>query len=46
MAEAFANCAEEEERREEEDREGVMPPTPCREFIEAFRSRVGVDERE
>lgn len=24
---------------------GVTPPTPCREFIEAFRSSVGVEER-
>lgn len=26
-------------------REGVTPPTPWREFIEAFRSSVGVEDR-
>jgi len=45
MVEAFVNCAE-EDRREGVTREGVTPPTPCREFIEAFLRSVGVDERE
>jgi hypothetical protein len=39
------NCAE-EDRREGDALEGVTPPTPCREFIDAFLSRVGVDARE
>jgi hypothetical protein len=39
------NCAE-EERRDGEALEGVMPPTPCREFMDAFLSSVGVDARE
>src|SRR3954451_9614199 len=26
-------------------REGATPPTPCREFIEALRSSVGVEDR-
>ena len=43
--EAFVNCAE-EDRRDDEALEGVMPPTPWREFIDAFLSNVGVDARE
>ncbi len=39
------NCAE-EDRREGEALEGVTPPTPCREFMDAFLSSAGVDERE
>lgn len=40
-------CAE-EDRREEEDLEGVIltPPEPCKEFIETLRSNVGVEDRE
>jgi len=46
MAAAFENCAE-EDRREEDDRGGVMPPTPCKEFIEIFRCKdVGVPDLE
>ena len=45
IVEALVNCAE-EERREGEALEGVTPPTPCREFIDAFLSSVGVDARE
>jgi hypothetical protein len=41
----FRNCAE-DDRRDEDDRGGVTPPTPCREFIEAFLCNVvGVEER-
>jgi hypothetical protein len=43
--EAFAYCAE-EDRREGVVLEDVTPPTPCKEFNEAFRSNVGVEERE
>lgn len=46
MVEALVNCAEEDLLDVEEVRDGVTPPTPCREFIEAFRSSVGVEERE
>jgi hypothetical protein len=44
IIEEFRTCAE-EERRLEEDLDGVTPPTPCREFIDAFLSSVGVDDR-
>ena len=41
----FMMCAE-DERRDDEERGGVTPPTPCREFIEAFLCKVvGVEER-
>jgi len=39
------NCAE-EDRRDSDPLAGVTPPTPCREFIEAFLWSVGVAERE
>jgi hypothetical protein len=29
----------------EGDRAGTTPPTPCKEFIDAFLCKVGVDER-
>ncbi len=45
IVEAFANCAE-EVRRDDGVLEGVTPPTPCKEFKEAFRSNVGVEDRE
>jgi hypothetical protein len=45
IVEAFKTCAE-EERRLEDDLEGVTPPIPCREFIEAFLRSAGVDDRE
>jgi len=45
IVDAFVNCAE-EDRRDGEALEGVTPPTPCREFIDAFLSSVGVDARE
>lgn len=38
-------CAE-DDRLEGGLREGVTPPTPCREFIDALRRSVGVEERE
>lgn len=38
------NCAD-DDLRDGEGLEGVTPPTPWREFIEAFRSSVGVDAR-
>ena len=42
----FTNCVVVDDRREGDDREGVtLLPTPCREFIEAFLRRVGVDAR-
>lgn len=38
-------CAE-DERLDDDERGGVTPPTPCREFIEAFLcNAVGVEER-
>ena len=41
----FMMCAE-DERRDDDERGGVTPPTPCREFIEAFLCNVvGVEER-
>jgi len=41
----FMMCAE-DERRDDDERGGVTPPTPCREFIEAFLCKVvGVEER-
>jgi hypothetical protein len=41
----FVMCAE-DERRDDDERGGVTPPTPCREFIEAFLCNVvGVEER-
>src|ERR1700712_1605750 len=45
IVDAFVNCAD-EERRDADGLEGVTPPTPCREFIDAFLSNVGVEERE
>lgn len=38
------NCAE-EDLRDCDCLEGVIPPTPCREFIEAFLSSVGEEAR-
>lgn len=46
IVEALVNCAEEDRLEVEELRDGVTPPTPCSEFIEALRSSVGVEERE
>lgn len=41
----FMNCAE-DDRRDDDERGGVTPPIPCREFIEAFLCNVvGVEER-
>jgi hypothetical protein len=31
--------------RDGEDLGGVAPPTPCSEFIEAFRNKLGVEDR-
>jgi hypothetical protein len=45
IVEALVNCAE-EDRPEGEALDGVTPPTPCREFMDAFLSSVGVDARE
>ena len=44
IAEALVNCAE-DDRRDGEALDGATPPTPWREFIEAFLSSVGVEER-
>jgi hypothetical protein len=38
------NCAD-DDLRDGDDLEGVTPPTPCKEFIEAFLRSVGVDAR-
>jgi hypothetical protein len=45
IVEALVNCAE-EDRRDGEALEGVIPPTPWREFMDAFLNSVGVDARE
>ena len=45
IVEAFVNCAE-EDRRDGEPLADGTPPTPCREFIDAFLRSVGVAERE
>jgi hypothetical protein len=42
--ERLTNC-DEEDLRDVDDREGVVDPTPCREFMDAFRSSVGVAAR-
>jgi hypothetical protein len=44
----FLYCADEDldgDAREGEDLGGVTPPTPCKEFIEALRSKLGVEDR-
>lgn len=43
IVDPFINCAD--DAREGEDLGGVTPPTPCREFIEAFLNKLGVDAR-
>lgn len=45
IVEAFVNCTD-DDLRDIDGREGVTPPTPCNEFIDTFRSRVGVEDRE
>jgi hypothetical protein len=45
MVEAFVNCAD-EDRRDGDALDGVIPPTPCNEFMDTFLSSVGVDARE
>lgn len=42
--ERLTNC-DEDDLRDVDDREGVVDPTPCKEFIDAFRSSVGVAAR-
>lgn len=45
VGEGVGYC-EDEDRREPMERGGVAPPSPFMEFIEAFRSRLGVEDRE
>lgn len=46
MAGAKDGYCEDEDRREWTERGGVIPPSSFMEFVEAFRCRLGVEDRE